>query len=145
MIQLSSGRLLLPVRWIFTGSHPDRGARTHAWGRLGGQRFAVEGPCPTVRRWTSRFVYYSDDEGHIWQRSRDELMGWFNDGYEGVTPVDEPVAAELRDGRVLLFGRSTVGRIVKSTSRDGGVNWEHRRGDGATKLLFTVPIGAGAR
>ena len=22
MIQLSSGRLLLPVRWIFTGSHP---------------------------------------------------------------------------------------------------------------------------
>ena len=122
MIQLSSGRLLLPVRWIFTGSHPDRGARTHAWGRLGGQRFAVEGHAhrPEI---DITFVYYSDDEGQTWQRSRDELMGWFNDGYEGVTPVDEPVAAELRDGRVLLFGRSTVGRIVQSTSRDGGVNW----------------------
>ena len=122
MIQLGSGRLLLPVRWIFTGSHPDRGGRTHAWGRLGGQRFAVEGHAhrPEI---DITFVYYSDDEGQTWQRSQDELMGWFNDGYEGVTPVDEPVAAELRDGSVLLFSRSTVGRIVQSTSRDGGVNW----------------------
>ena len=122
MIQLSSGRLLLPVRWIFTGSHPDRSARTHAWGRLGGQRFPVEGHAHRPEM-DITFVYYSDDEGHTWQRSQDELMGWFNDGYEGVTPVDEPVAAELRDGRVLLFARSTVGRIVQSTSRDGGANW----------------------
>ena len=122
MIQLSSGRLVFPVRWIFTGSHPDRSARTHAWGRLGGQRFPVEGHAHRPEM-DITFVYYSDDEGHTWQRSQDELMGWFNDGYDGVTPVDEPVAAELRDGRVLLFARSTVGRIVQSTSRDGGVNW----------------------
>ena len=122
MIQLSSGRLVFPVRWILAGSHADRGARTHAWGRLGGQRFPVEGHAHRPEM-DITFVYYSDDEGQTWQRSRDELMGWFNDGYDGVTPVDEPVAAELRDGRVLLFGRSTVGRIVQSTSRDGGANW----------------------
>ncbi len=122
MIQLRGGRLVLPVRWILAGSHADRGARSHAWGRLAGQRFPVEGHAHRPEM-DITFVYYSDDEGQTWQRSRDELMGWFNDGYDGVTPVDEPVAAELRDGRLLLFGRSTVGRIVQSSSRDGGANW----------------------
>ena len=85
------------------------------------------------------FVYYSDDEGRTWHRSQDELMGWFNDGYDGVTPVDEPVAAELRDGRLLLFARSTVGRIVKSSSRDGGETWSTVEPTDLAKLLFAVP------
>ena len=72
-------------------------------------------------------------------------MGWFNDGYEGVTPVDEPVAAELRDGSVLLFGRSTVGRIVQSSQPRWRCQLEHRRGDGVAKLVFAVPPGARAR
>ena len=137
MIQLSSGRLVFPVRWILAGSHADRGARTHAWGRLGGQRFPVEGHAHRPEM-DITFVYYSDDEGQTWQRSRDELMGWFNDGYDGVTPVDEPVAAELRDGRVLLFGRSTVGphRPVHQPRRRRKL--EHRRADGSAKLLFAV-------
>ncbi len=122
MIQLGSGRLVLPVRWVFAGSHADRGARSHAWGRLGGWRFPVEGHAHKPEM-DITFVYYSDDEGQTWHRSAGELVGWFNDGYDGVTPVDEPVAAELRDGRVLLFARSTVGRIVESYSRDGGANW----------------------
>ena len=121
MIQLSSGRLSAAGAVDLHRQSPrPRAARTHAWGRLGGQRFAVEGHAHRPEM-DITFVYYSDDEGQTWQRSRDELMGWFNDGYEGVTPVDEPVAAELRDGSVLLFGRSTVGRIVQSISRDGGV------------------------
>ena len=36
---------------------------------------------------------------------------------------DEAGIAELRDGRVLLFGRSVVGRLVSSESGDGGENW----------------------
>jgi len=55
-------------------------------------------------------------------------MGWFDDegevnGKGGVTPFDEPSLAETKDGRVLFFARSTVGRIVYAYSNDKGVTW----------------------
>jgi len=40
-----------------------------------------------------------------------------------VTDTDEPTIAETKDGKVLFFARSTVGRIVQSWSDDGGVHW----------------------
>ena len=101
---------------------PRGNYRTGPGGRLSGQRFAVEGHAHRPEMDVA-FVYYSDDEGQTWQHSDGELMGWFNEGYEGITPVDEPVVAELRDGRLVLFARSTVGRIVRSYSDDGGETW----------------------
>lgn len=35
----------------------------------------------------------------------------------------EPAAAELNDGRVLLYGRTRMGRIYQSTSGDRGETW----------------------
>ena len=76
------------------------------------------------------FVYYSDDQGQTWSPFKEYgcLMGWFDfegvvNGNCGVTPCDEPMVAETNDGRVLLFARSTVGRILYSCSRDDGKTW----------------------
>jgi len=55
-------------------------------------------------------------------------MGWFDfngepNGMAGITSVGESSIVELTDGRVLVFGRSVVGRIVYSHSSDGGESW----------------------
>ena len=121
MVQLSSGRLLLPVRWCAAADHPDS-FQPQATGRWHGHTVPLEGHghSPEI---DIAFVYISDDEGRTWQRCRGCLMGWFNDGMTGVTPCDEPCVAETKDGRVLFFARSTVGRIVYSYSEDGGETW----------------------
>ena len=68
------------------------------------------------------FVYYSDDEGETWQASR-ELVIWHKDGFGGIWPTDEPSLAELKDGRVLLFLRTTLGRVYHTVSNDRGSTW----------------------
>ena len=55
-------------------------------------------------------------------------MGWFDyegkpNGEGGVTECSEPNVAETKDGRVLFFVRSPVGRIVHTYSSDGGELW----------------------
>lgn len=114
MIQISTGRLIYPTRLIFgNGSHPDlerRGHHTH------------------MPELTLGWIGYSDDLGRTWHGCRDYLMGWFDqagepNGEGGVTNCDEPSVAEIPDGRLLFFARSTVGRIVYSHSDDGGRLW----------------------
>ncbi len=121
MIQLKNGRLLLPARWCASGEHPDN-YQPRATGRWKGTTVALEGHghSPEI---DIAFAYYSDDEGKTWQKCKGHLMGWFQSGALGVTPCDEPCVAETKDGRVLFFARSTVGRIVSSYSEDGGVTW----------------------
>jgi hypothetical protein len=60
------------------------------------------------------------------------LMGWFDtkgepNGRNGISQCGEASIAETRDGNVMLFGRSTVGRIVQSVSRNRGENWSALR------------------
>jgi hypothetical protein len=50
-----------------------------------------------------------------------------SDFVHGFTPCGEASIAETKDGRVLYFGRSTVGRIVFSRSQDGGQHWSALR------------------
>ena len=113
MVQLRSGRLLFPSRMGFWNrAHPDLKGRGHT--RM---------PEMSVTR-----VSYSDDLGKTWQFNRGDLMGWFDargvpDGAPHVSACDEPCLAETADGRVLLFARSHVGRIVSTYSRDGGTTW----------------------
>ena len=121
MVQLDSGRLLLPVRWCAAADHPDS-FQPQGTGRWKGQTMPLEGHghSPEI---DIAFVYYSDDEGKTWDRCRGYLMGWFNNGYGGVTACDEPCVAETKDGRVLFLARSTVGRLVHSYSENRGVTW----------------------
>ncbi len=73
------------------------------------------------------FVYFSDDEGKTWKASKTEVVIWHKDGLGGMWPCDEPgrlrPLAQLKD-KLLMFMRTTLGRIYATTSKDGGENWQ---------------------
>ena len=120
LIQLESGRLLLPVRWLIASRYPElEGAG--AFGTFRGLPFQIEGHAHFPEMDTT-FVYVSDDEGETWQAS-DEIVIWHKDGFGGIWPTDEPSAVQLKEGRVLMWMRTTLGRLYQSLSDDGGLTW----------------------
>jgi sialidase-1 len=60
-------------------------------------------------------VYYSDDEGATWKPSETIL-----DLPQSKAGAQEPGVIELRDGRVMLWVRTDLGRIYRAFSRDKG-------------------------
>ncbi len=60
-------------------------------------------------------VYYSDDEGKSWKPSETIL-----DLPQSKAGAQEPGVVELRDGRVMLWVRTDLGRIYRAYSRDKG-------------------------
>ena len=134
MIQLRSGRLLYPAYVSFSGMHPElKYEDVSSYGIWNGQRIQVEGHGHLPEIYVT-YIAYSDDEGKTFSLAEgnhgrpNALMGWFNEegipnGHQGVTGFGEVTAAETKDGRVLLFGRPLVNRIVYSYSNDGGETW----------------------
>jgi hypothetical protein len=96
-VQLRSGRLVLPVCLHSTPAYakPD-------WA----------GIC---------MCYLSDDGGQTWRRSRSQLQGQTADGQRVTT--QEPGVVELKDGRLMMFARTTAGSQFVSYSSDGGDTW----------------------
>jgi len=62
--------------------------------------------------------FFSDDCGRTWFRSKNALS--LPSSAQG---ADEPGVVELRDGRVLMWFRNTLGHIYKSYSEDEGETW----------------------
>ncbi len=134
MIQLKSGRLVYPYYASYSGRHPELlYEESSAYGTWRGQRMQIEGHGHLPEIYVT-LISYSDDEGQNWTLSEGDwgkpnaLMGWFDaeglpTGYRGVTGCGEATVAETSDGRVLLFARPTVNRIVYSYSTDGGESW----------------------
>ena len=134
IIQLSSGRLLYTPYFSVKGTHPElQYEDVSSYGSWRDQRYQVEGHGHYPEMGFT-FVPYSDDEGKSWRLAGghgaggNKLMGWFDqegypNGYDNVIAFVEVTAAETNDGRVLLFGRSTVGRILYSYSLDDGESW----------------------
>ena len=90
VIQLKSGRILCPISF---------------------------GEDISKRQWNLRtFIYFSDDEGQTWRRSKDivecEKRG-----------AMEPGLIELKNGDVLQIIRTELGQIYFSISKDGGNTW----------------------
>lgn len=97
VVQLRSGRLVVPL-----SQHNAPGWK--AWTGFGIQ-----------------LCYLSDDNGTTWRRSKTVLTGEQFGGKRVV--LQEPGVVELRDGRLLMFSRSTAGCQYVSFSRDGGETW----------------------
>ncbi|MGH9397255.1 MAG: sialidase family protein [Terriglobia bacterium] len=129
LIQLTTGRLLLTGVWMgLMPDYPDLVRVTDTgWGWWRGRKLYMEGErAPYL---IMGLAYHSADEGKTWKQDKSAgLFGWFDEqgvpnGFGGATEVDETVSAETKDGRILLFGRSKVGRLVQSYSSDGGDTW----------------------
>ena len=123
MIQSQKGRLLLPVRTSFS-IHSGIKTNAGSFVLIDGERKKVEGHGHFMEMDIS-FLYYSDNQGRRWRKSEGYLVIWKEDGYGGMWPCDEPNIVELRDGRLLMFIRTTLGRIYRSTSKDGGRRWSY--------------------
>lgn len=114
---LSSGRIIVPMYSLIGGSLPE-GFDRKACQRFG-QRFG-NSECWGL---SYAYVYYSDDDGQTWQRSRNAVYTALDGGAGGGYSFGEPEIIELRDGRLLMFGRTTLGRIYQSFSDDQGWTW----------------------
>lgn len=131
-IQLQSGphkgRILIPYYLGLYGKHPDYDRKQrggYVWWK--GKLILLE-THTHYPEMSGSFVCYSDDEGKKWNCSvssnaRGFMVGYIKDGHLGHWTCEEPAIAELKDGRILCFMRSTCGRILKSYSEDGGANW----------------------
>lgn len=73
----------------------------------------------TCYSWT----YYSDDEGATWKASESELLVRRNKGRDGYYSFEEPCLEELHDGRLIMLGRTELGRQFVSYSKDRGASW----------------------
>lgn len=69
------------------------------------------------------WIYYSDDEGKSWKRSLSEQFISLDQGRQGCYAFEEPVLEELKDGRLLMYGRTELGRQYQTISKDGGTSW----------------------
>jgi hypothetical protein len=69
------------------------------------------------------WTYTSDNEGATWKASRSELLVRKNKGRDGYYSFEEPCVEELHDGRLMMLGRTELGRQFVSYSKDQGVSW----------------------
>ena len=63
-------------------------------------------------------AWYSDDDGHTWYRS-DNDVNLLEQGIES----QEPHLVELRDGRVMMLFRTYSGYVGRADSGDRGQTW----------------------
>ena len=113
---LSGGRIVLPAYSILEPKmlipNPKREIR---YGEEFGQAGTYSmGYC---------VVYYSDDDGKTWKRSRNETYAMIDKGMGGSYTMGEPSIVELKDGRLLMLGRTNMGRFFVSYSDDQGETW----------------------
>jgi len=121
LIQTSKGRLILPVRTTFAASTKVRDG-AGAYATVQGKRRKIGGHT-TYPEMDVTFCYLSDDEGQSWRKSDGFIFGWDEGKGLGCFPCDEPVVIELKDGRIMMMCRTTIGQIYRVTSEDGGENW----------------------
>ena len=73
-------------------------------------------------------VFYSDDDGHTWQRTMLETVGphrveWPHAGVRWQNCACEPSVVELDDGRLWMLMRTSQDNHHEAFSKDGGVTW----------------------
>jgi len=132
MIQLRSGRILLPMNWFASDyehreykgdgtGHSFRGG----YGLFHGRNMLVEGHSHTPEFGTV-VVLYSDDEGRTWKSGPNNLWIWplpSEGNIGGHSALYEPVVVEVDDNRVLMMCRTLMGCLYRCISEDGGIHW----------------------
>ncbi|HZP83992.1 MAG TPA: sialidase family protein [Chthonomonadaceae bacterium] len=105
VIQLKSGRILLPLSYYVPRDWSNRGTNFDAFTWMGSFRVSA---------------LYSDDGGATWKQSPAALETPTT--AIGELGAIEPVAIELKDGRVWMLIRTQIGRFYETFSPDG-ITW----------------------
>lgn len=106
VIQLRTGRILLPISYVTERTWAQRGSGFDAYTFMG------KYDCGML---------YSDDDGETWRQSSSALRVPTPDASD--IGGAEPVVLELQDGRVWMLIRTSMGRLYESFSDDKGVSW----------------------
>lgn len=93
-----------------------------SWGTYKGARVKTETEGHFAEMEAVR-VYYSDDSGSKWSFNDGWVMGWREKKY--TDSFVEASGVELRDGRLLLIGRTLNSRLYQATSTDQGGSWSY--------------------
>jgi len=117
------GRLVIAVREGHS-VHGGLWKDAYAGGTVKGKFVKTEGHAHALEM-DITFVYYSTNAGNSWRRSQGDIIIWKDDGYGGMWPVDEPNVAQLKDGRLYMLVRTTLGRLYQTFSPDGGATWDY--------------------
>ena len=117
LIQTKSGRLIIPVRKFNEGFSDSSKSLIFPYGKINGEEYTIETHAHKPELDAS-FVYYSDDNGESWSRSKNEIFIWKDDGLGGIWPFDEPNIVETIDNNFQIYGRTSLGRIFKSHSKN---------------------------
>ena len=107
VIQLRSGRLLLPICYRTNRNWTNRGDGIDDY---------------TYRGQFDSSALYSDDGGTSWKQSPSALRVPTPD-LETILGAVDPVLLQLKDGRVWMLIRTQVGRLYESFSNDEGQTW----------------------
>ena len=100
VIQLESGRLVIPAAW----HRPAEGKQFNS------RATAV--------------CFLSDDEGKTWRRGR----GVVEPPTKGNSGLQEPAVVALKDGRLMMLSRTDLGSQFRCYSGDGGETWSAAEG-----------------
>jgi sialidase-1 len=77
--------------------------------------------------------YYSDDAGLSWRRGPGEVR-------LGGIGCQEPGVVELKDGRVYMIIRNSLGTIHRALSSDGGLTWSEPESTGLVSPVAPATI-----
>jgi hypothetical protein len=125
-IVLGNGRILVPVYSHIAST--SRLPKPKRLSRFSEDYFGANIACHL----RFSYVYYSDDEGETWTRSRNEAFVSLENGASGSYSMEEPALVELKNGRVLMIGRTYLGQHFKSYSDDCGETWSQPEPTGLT-------------
>ncbi len=99
--QLSTGRLVCPFAW-----------------------WVPNVPCAPPVGANLCTVFYSDDSGRTWTKSKSDLSSPCYPNFVGNNyGADEPCILELKDGRLWMLMRTQTGFLYESFSSDQGETW----------------------
>jgi hypothetical protein len=112
VIQLRNGRILLPFSYYTGRSWSNRGEGSLAFTYMG---------------FYDSTLIYSDDDGDSWKLSPSALHVPAVDITSTESGAVEPVALELKDGRIWMLIRTQRGRLYEAFSSNGGISWSNPR------------------
>ncbi|PYV11701.1 MAG: hypothetical protein DMG07_18620 [Acidobacteria bacterium] len=113
---LSDGRIVMPVYGGLDGPKMEVAKPKLPFH---GEMFGIGG----INGFWYSYTLYSDDEGRTWKRSSNEVYIILDKGSRGIYAAGEPSVIELKDGRVMMLLRTSVGRVFRSYSPDRGQTW----------------------